>query len=177
MPDVYEKANLTAAGPEQWDFKKYTPNIISIALGTNDFSRGDGKKLRLPFDSATFVNHYTHFVELIKSKYPLAQIALLSSSMVHGDSRNLLQNCLTAVKQNIDAAHESGKKIALYFFNPMQAHGCAGHPIVEEHAILANELSSPEQIMIEKLLLKITTESKIINVLPELLLIVYIAEV
>ncbi len=140
MPDVYEKANLTAAGPEPWNFKKYTPNIVSIALGTNDFSHGDGKKPRLPFDSATFVNHYIHFVELVKSKYPLAQIALLSSPMVHGDSRTLLQNCLTAVKQNIDAAHESDKKIALYFFNPMQTHGCSGHPTVEEHAILANEL-------------------------------------
>ncbi len=140
MPEVYEKANLRKEGIELWDFKKYTPNIVSIALGTNDFSNGDGKKARLPFDSATFVNHYTSFVELVKSKYPLAQIALLSSPMVHGDSRTLLQHCLTAVKQNIDASYANGARVALYFFNPMQAHGCSGHPNVEEHAILANEL-------------------------------------
>ncbi len=140
MPEVYEKANLTKGGPEPWDFEKYSPAIVSIALGTNDFSKGDGKKARLPFDSATFVNQYISFVELIKSKYPSAQIALLSSPMVHGDSRTLLQNCLTAIKQNIDATHATGKRVALYFFNPMQAHGCSGHPNVEEHAILANEL-------------------------------------
>ena len=140
MPEVYEKANLTKEGPEQWNFKKYSPDIVSIALGTNDFSNGDGKKARLPFDSATFVNHYISFVELVKRKYPFAQIALLSSPMVHGGSRILLQNCITAVKQKIDAAHAKDKVVALYFFNPMQAHGCGGHPNVEDHAILANEL-------------------------------------
>ncbi|HEV8084760.1 MAG TPA: GDSL-type esterase/lipase family protein [Chitinophagaceae bacterium] len=140
MPAVYEKANLTADGPELWNFKKYSPTIVSIALGTNDFSNGDGKKVRLPFDSAAFVNHYISFVELVKSKYPSAQIALLSSPMIHDKGRTLLQNCLTAVKQNIDAAHTKDKVVALYFFNPMQAHGCSGHPNVEDHAILANEL-------------------------------------
>ncbi len=140
MPAVYEKANLSEDGQELWNFKKYTPNILSIALGTNDFSHGDGKKGRLPFDSATFVSHYIDFVQLVKSKYPEAMIALLSSPMVHGDSRTLLQNCLTAVKQNIDASHAGEKPVALFFFNPMQASGCSGHPNVEEHAILANQL-------------------------------------
>jgi hypothetical protein len=35
----------------------------------------------------------------------------------------------------------SGKPVALYFFQPMQAGGCTGHPSVEDHAILANELA------------------------------------
>jgi hypothetical protein len=38
-------------------------------------------------------------------------------------------------------------------------------------------MSSPEQMLIEKLLLKIATKSKIINVKPEQLLIVYLAEI
>jgi hypothetical protein len=38
-------------------------------------------------------------------------------------------------------------------------------------------MSSPEQMLIEKILLKITTKSKIINVKPEQLLIVYLVEV
>ncbi len=150
MPAVYEKTNLTADGPELWNFKKYSPAIVSIALGTNDFSNGDGKKARLPFDSASFVGHYISFVELVKSKYPAAQIALLSSPMVHDKARTLLQNCLTAVKKNIDAAHAKDKVVALYFFNPMQAHGCSGHPNVEDHAILANELIPFFQKLLEK---------------------------
>ena len=140
MPQVYEKTELGLDDSQKWDFKKYSPDIVSIALGTNDFSTGDGKKPRLPFDSAAFVTHYISFVELVKSKYPSARIALLSSPMVNGANKQTLQNCLTAIKQNIDALHSREKPVALYFFKPMQAHGCAGHPNVEEHAILANEL-------------------------------------
>jgi hypothetical protein len=60
--------------------------------------------------------------------------------MEHDDSRILLQNCLSAVKQNIDASHVTDKPVALYFFQPMNPHGCNGHPNVEEHAIMAKEL-------------------------------------
>ncbi|MEO6497634.1 MAG: hypothetical protein ABIN95_01410, partial [Mucilaginibacter sp.] len=134
------KTDLQDEGTRLWNFSTFTPRIVSIALGTNDFSEGDGKKPRLPFDSATFVNNYIRFVQLVKSKYPRAQIALLSSPMINGDRRLTLQNCITAVKINIDALHSSDKPVALYFFNPMKAGGCSGHPSVEDHAILANEL-------------------------------------
>ncbi len=94
----------------------------------------------MPFDSAGFVNSYVKFIRLVKSKYQNAQIALLSSPMIKGDARTTLQNCLTAVKQKIDSLHPSDKPTALYFFEPMQAHGCTGHPDVADHAILAKEL-------------------------------------
>ncbi len=140
MPQVYEKTDFQYNHALLWNFKLFTPQIVSIALGTNDFSHGDGIKKRLPFDSSLYVSNYINFVKLIKSKYPEAQIALLSSPMVNGNDRTILQNCLTAVKQNIDALFSSNKPVALFFFKPMHAHGCNGHPTIEEHAILANEL-------------------------------------
>jgi hypothetical protein len=140
MPQVYEKVDFQPANPERWDFSRYTPQIVSIALGTNDLSRGDGVNPRTPFDSATFVTGYIGFVQQVKSKYPAAQIALLSSPMANGTDRILLQNCLTAVKASIDAAYPQAKPVALHFFKPMQARGCTGHPNVEDHAILAAEL-------------------------------------
>jgi hypothetical protein len=60
--------------------------------------------------------------------------------MINGETRVLLQKCLTAVKENIDALNLTNKKVALYFFKPMQAKGCTGHPNVEDHEILATEL-------------------------------------
>ena len=140
MPQVYEKTELQESGKEQWNFGSYKPGIVSIALGTNDFSRGDGKKTRQPFDSAKFVSTYVNFVQLVKTKYPSAKVALLSSPMVNGDARELLQNCLTAVKQNVDARNPSDKPVSVFFFKPMQASGCSGHPNVQEHAVLAEEL-------------------------------------
>lgn len=140
MPRVYEKIDFQEQNKKQWNFDAYSPQVVSIALGTNDLSRGDGKKARLPFDSASFVNNYIQFVQLVRSKYPAAQIVLLSSSMVNGDDRILLQNCLASVRENVNASGTSFKPVELFFFQPMQARGCTGHPNVEDHAIMANEL-------------------------------------
>lgn len=140
MPQVYEKADFQENSSVLWDFKLYDPKIVSIALGTNDMSNGDGVKKRQPFDSAAFVSNYIKFVQLVKSKYPATQIALLSSPMVNGEKREILQHCLTAVEQNINQLYPSDKKVAVFFFEPMQATGCSGHPSVAEHEVLAEEL-------------------------------------
>jgi hypothetical protein len=140
MPQVYEKARLITNDTTQWNFKMYSPKIVSIALGTNDLSHGDGVHKREPFDSSVFVKDYIAFVQLVKSKYPKAIIALLSSPMINGDDRILLQNCLRAVKQNIDALYSSDKPVAIFFFPPMHPGGCSYHPSVADHAILAQEL-------------------------------------
>ena len=141
MPEVYERVDFREQNPQRWDFTTHTPAVVSIALGTNDFSNGDGKKERLPFDSARFVSSYVQFVALVKAKYPKARIALLSSAMLNGKPRTTLQNCLTVIKQKTDASYPADKPVAVYFFQPMQARGCNGHPNVEDHAILATELT------------------------------------
>ncbi len=140
LPQVYEKIDFQAKTARQWDFSKLSPQIVSIALGTNDFSDGDGKTPRLPFDSARFVTAYVGFVKKVKSKYPQAQIALLSSPMLNGPRKQTLENCLAAVKTQIDTAYPSSKPVALHFFKPMQASGCSGHPSVAEHGVMAAEL-------------------------------------
>src|SRR5579859_3994015 len=140
MPQVYEKADLIVGSGRLWDFARYTPRVASIALGTNDLSRGDGKTPRAPFDSVRFVDAYVGFVRLVKSKYPAARIALLSSPMVGGSDGALLQHCLASVKAAIDAAYPADRPVALFFFKPMVPKGCFFHPNVEDHAILAAEL-------------------------------------
>ena len=140
MPQVFEKTDFQREGTRNWDFSTYQPGIVSIALGTNDFSAGDGKQPRAPFDSTAFVKNYIKFVQQVKAKYPVSQIALLSSPMLNGEKRTLLQNCITAVKHAIDRGYPSGKPVALHFFKPMQASGCTGHPGVKEHGLMAEEL-------------------------------------
>jgi len=140
MPQVYEKVDFQDNNPKQWNFGKSSPKIVSIALGTNDLSRGDGIKSRLPFDSSSFINAYVKFIQLVKSKYPAAQLVLLSSPMSGGNDRTLLNNCLSSVKQKVDVLYNTDKPIVLHFFQPMQPHGCSGHPSIEDHGLLANEL-------------------------------------
>ncbi len=140
MPQVYDKIDFQEGTTKLWNHKSYQPIIISIALGTNDFSNGDGKRERRRFDSAQFVSNYIRFVQQVKQKNKNAQLALLSSPMVHGSNAVLLQNCLSTVKREIERLQPGDKSVALYFFKPMQARGCTGHPSVEDHAILAEEL-------------------------------------
>jgi hypothetical protein len=87
-----------------------------------------------------FVTDYVGFIRLVKTKYPKAQIVLLSSPMVKGNAREVLENCLVTIKSQVDAAYPSDKHVELFFFAPMNAHGCGGHPSVEDHKILAGEL-------------------------------------
>jgi lysophospholipase L1-like esterase len=141
MPQVYEKVDFQENNLQFWNFDTYQPKIVSIALGTNDFSNGDGKKPRLPFDSTAFIGNYVQFIQIVRSKYPVAKIALLSSPMVSGNARLTLQNCLSTIKQKVDEMYPAQKPLALFFFDPMQPHGCSGHPDVADHAIMAKQLT------------------------------------
>ncbi|MDX1905762.1 MAG: GDSL-type esterase/lipase family protein [Bacteroidia bacterium] len=140
MPDVYDRSDFQADSPRRWDFSRYQPAIVSLALGTNDFSAGDGVKPRLPFDSAAFVSRYVAFVQQVKGYYPQARIALLSSPMLEGERRDQLERCLVAVKQRVDALFPEDAPVALHLFLPMQAQGCTGHPSVADHGVMAAEL-------------------------------------
>ncbi|MBS7565301.1 hypothetical protein KHS38_12880 [Mucilaginibacter sp. Bleaf8] len=140
MPQVYEKTDFQNKGTRLWDFKTFTPKVVSIALGTNDLSTGDGKNPRKPFDSTMFINSYVKFIQQIKAKYPNARIALLSSPMVKGHDRTLLQDCLISIKRRVEAQYPLAHPVATFFFEPMEPHGCAGHPSVEDHEILAQQL-------------------------------------
>jgi len=140
MPEVYERTDLKIGTTDKWNFNTYSPKIVSIALGTNDLSNGDGKTPRKPFDEQVFISSFVKFTKLVKSKYPKAQIALLSSPMLKGDSRDVLEKCLTAIKTQVDADYPKDKPVRTFFFPAMDAHGCNGHPSVAEHLTLATEL-------------------------------------
>ncbi|RYE27397.1 MAG: GDSL family lipase [Sphingobacteriaceae bacterium] len=141
MPQVYENIDFQRDNSRRWNFATYTPMIVSIALGTNDLSLGDGKSSRASFDENVFISSYIRFVRLVKSKYPKAKIALLSSPMVKGSARTTLEKCLNQIKKETDSKYPSDIPVSTFFFEPMEAHGCDGHPSVEDHRILAEQLT------------------------------------
>lgn len=140
MPQVYENTDFQINNTQKWDFKTYSPKIVSIALGTNDISLGDGKNPRKPFEETVFISNYVRFIELVKSKYPLAQIVLLGSPMVKNTAGDVLRKCLLSIKQQVDSSFEQGKRVETFFFNPIEIHGCSGHPSVEDHLVMAKQL-------------------------------------
>lgn len=139
MPDVYENMYLNTEG-KKWNFSHFTPDLVSIALGTNDFSEGDGINERLPFDSAKFVARYIDFVKTVTAKYPDAQICLLTSPMVSGKNGDLFFLCLNAVKAYFKNNRPGGKAIAVFNFPRIAPHGCGYHPDKEDHKAMAEAL-------------------------------------
>ncbi|AWK07205.1 GDSL family lipase [Flavobacterium crocinum] len=138
MPDVYPNLYLTKDNSKpKYDFA-FQPNIISIALGTNDFSGGDGKKERLTFNPEKYVSNYIDFIKMLYKHNPNVQIVITNSPMVGGDRALVFEDCLDKVKNAFanDIAH---KPIQIFKFKPMTPNGCSGHPDVADHKVLANE--------------------------------------
>lgn len=138
MPDVYPKLYLTKdAEKPKYDFA-FQPDIISIALGTNDFSGGDGKKERLSFNPEKYVSNYINFIKMLYKHNPNAQIVITNSPMVGGERAVVFEDCLNKVK-NAFADDKTHKPIQIFKFKPMTPNGCSGHPDVADHKVLADE--------------------------------------
>lgn len=138
MPEVYEKLMLKKTDTTTYDFS-FQPDIVSICLGTNDLSDGDGKKPRLPFSEEKYVNNYIRFINTVYKHSPNTRIVLLTSPMVSGTKNGTLVKCLTKVI----AAFKTDKlhpPIALFEFKPMQPNGCGYHPDIEDDKLMAAQL-------------------------------------
>lgn len=140
MPEVYENMYLNTDNSNKWDFSSYIPDLVSICLGTNDFSDGDGSYDRLPFDSAQYVDAYIQFVKTIYSHYPETQVCLLTSPMVSGEKAVTFEHCLAAVKNYFAEYEPAKRKIATYFFEGLPPHGCDSHPDKDDHRKMAELL-------------------------------------
>jgi hypothetical protein len=134
MPDVYENLYLNNDNSKKAKFEE-APEVISIALGTNDLSLGDGEKERADFDKEKFTSNYIKFVEMIYKKYPGVKIALLTSPMVSGENNELLLESLQNVKENFPE-----KEINIFEFDAVTPHGCGYHPDIEDHELMAEQL-------------------------------------
>jgi lysophospholipase L1-like esterase len=68
MHEQYVCSSFEFSGcPEQWDFFKWTADVVSINLGTNDFTFGTPT-------AAQFEKAYSDLVALVRAKYPQAVI-------------------------------------------------------------------------------------------------------
>ncbi len=134
MPQVYENLYLNTDGSKKYDFKSQ-PDIVSICLGTNDMSDGDGIKNRLPFNEEKYTKKYINFVENIYKHYPKTKIILLNSPMVSGNRNTILTSCLKKVQH-----HFKSKEIKIFEFNEVLANGCSYHPSVQDHKEIASQL-------------------------------------
>ena len=139
IPDVYENLYLNKDNSKAYDFV-FQPDLVSICLGTNDLSDGDGKKERLPFNEEKYVSNYIAFIKTVYKHAPNTRIVLLNSPMVSGDRNVTLVRCLKKVIHAFenDTQH---KTIAIFEFQSMKPNGCGSHPDIADDKIMADQLT------------------------------------
>ena len=147
MPDVYQNLYLDKNVNKPFS-NDYQPDLVSICLGTNDLSEGDGIKNRVTFNEDKFISNYIEFVKMIYKKYRDTRIILLSSPMLSGEKNQLLINCLNKIKAEFNT-DSTLKAIEIFQFKPMIPAGCDYHPSAEDHAKMAEEFEPFIRKMLE----------------------------
>ncbi len=135
MADVYPSLRLDGNTGEMSKKENTAPEVVSISLGTNDLSLGDGIKERTDFNQETFTQSYISFVEMIFRKYPNTKVALLSSPMIGEKENEILISSLRMVKE-----HFNKEEIFIYEFEKMEPGGCTSHPDIQDHEEMAKKL-------------------------------------
>lgn len=136
MDEVYPYLHLNGNhGKRAVVEKEDPPNIVSIALGTNDFSKGDGVKERSPFNSKTFKEKYSVLIKSILEIYPETKIALITSPMTKKEDGELLAEALGEIRDDFKDQH-----IEIFKFEQNYTRGCGSHPSIEDHAVMAEKM-------------------------------------
>ena len=146
MLQVYENRYLNTDVSKKYDFSKQ-PDIVSICLGTNDFSNGDGVKPRLPFNKKLFISNYIKLIKMVYNHYPNTKIVLLNSPMIGGETNDLFVSYLEEIQTYFLINYN--KQIPIFQFSTIYNNGCLYHPSVEDHKKMAEELAPFYQDFLE----------------------------
>lgn len=130
MPQIYDKVFLRN-DTIVWNFDKYIPDVVTICLGQND-----GPKQ----DSALFCSTYIKLIKSIRGHYRKATIICLTSPMGDSTLTAVLKKYLTAIVARVNA--DGDKQVYNYFFSRQYHNGCGGHPDLDEHKLIAAELTT-----------------------------------
>lgn len=147
MPDVYENLYLNKDNSKPYTFG-FNPDITCIALGTNDFSEGDGKKQRLPFNEEKYIANYVNFIKTVYKHSPDTHIVLLDSPMVKGEKSKTFAKCLNRIKDAINK-EKGHKPVTVFIYNEVIPHGCGYHPEIEDDKLMASQLAPYLQTLLK----------------------------
>ncbi|MCK6601592.1 MAG: GDSL-type esterase/lipase family protein [Bacteroidetes bacterium] len=138
MPEVYGNLYLDGNASKKWDSGRFQADLVTVCLGTNDFSDGDGKTARAPLDSSRFVSAYIRFLKTLRETHPGSRILLLSSPMVNGDRSRQLVRWLEVILSERQKSGESS--LFLFTWSTGYSGGCTTHPDRDDHRRMADEL-------------------------------------
>ena len=92
MEDSWNKIhyNPTFGKLTEWDFSKYIPQVVIVAIGQNDSHPEDYMKEDYNSEkSKNWRNHYKGFIQKLKNQYPEAKIVCCTTLLCHDASWDL----------------------------------------------------------------------------------------
>lgn len=137
LPEAYPHALLDPASP--LDTTDWQPQVVAMALGTNDFSTplkaGEAWPTREALQ-ADYRQRYTEFLKQLRARYPQA---LLVVWVTDGAGGEILTQA-AAVVQQLQVQGE--RRIRLMPMHGLDMMGCHWHPSLADHRKIAKALVS-----------------------------------
>ena len=115
----------------------WTPDVVVIGLGTNDFSTplGPDEKWRTREElRADFIGRYVEFVQALNGRWPSAQFILMASTLYDGE-----------IFQEVNAVADTLKSggmtnLDVIAFSGLDYQACHSHPSLKDESILSQML-------------------------------------
>jgi hypothetical protein len=133
LPALFDRTLMEAAGPK-WDFDSWTPQVVVICLGLNDYSGLRGNDGTVSEERSTrFRSGYHAFIARLRRLYPSVRIVAVAAPPPW---------IRTNVRQVVDEEAEAGHDDVLYctFDEFPGGYVANGHPTVETHRKMAEQL-------------------------------------
>ena len=137
MAQVYDRI-LPARADSRWDFHAWTPDVVIVNLGTNDFMRGD--------PGNAFVAAYSALLGRVRSHYPNALLVSALGPMLadtYPPGAMNLTHARRYLTRIVEEAHTHGDARVVFLEFPTQdptTSGCGFHPTVATHRLMATQL-------------------------------------
>lgn len=146
LPILFDRT-LPTRPTSSWDFGRWTPDVVVVMAGGNDFAIGQ------PFDRGPatlgdFIAAYRAFVADIRQRYPNAHVFLTVSPSTSDEEpagRSTRSNVLAGV-QAVTSARNAEGDAKVHWYAPAilpksELIACNGHGTPEWHASVAADLA------------------------------------
>jgi hypothetical protein len=136
-PQYFDLAVADEGDPVPWDHSRFSPDVIVISLGNNDFNRD---LPALP-KRERFVSAYADFLTHVLAVHPRARVFVTDGPMIRDDGegprkrKTLLQQYLQAAVKQL-----ANEQVRFVPAAELPGDGCDGHPTREQHRLIAAEL-------------------------------------
>lgn len=136
MESIWDRAayNPELGETTQWDFSRYAPHVVVVAIGQNDAHPYDFMAEDYYGGQARhWRGRYADFVRALRGKYPNALIVLATTILRHDPAWD------RAIDEVCEAVADPNVRHFMYLRNGTATDG---HPRISEHREMAMELTS-----------------------------------